>query len=415
MIRNFFFFLLLVGFVSASTPSWLSNWKTFSPKKIVKTVAQKINSKKKGGVYISSKLVKVKGQSIEVANCYHANLRSGPGVKFSVVKVVSRGDVFPLVGQAKGWSQIKTQTASPQTQPEPKKKFGWVKVQSSLNFRAEPWGRVIGTLYNGNRVEILGQEGKWFNVSYGGKSGFAHSNYIVFEKIEQSKPTQKSEPVGEKYVVTASSKLYVRDAPMGNVLGTLNSGAGIEVLKKSGNWCQIKYQGRLGWVHGDYVAPKTSTPAPTNSSVKPGESQSKEIYDTTLAMNGTSSKSGPGGGNVACAWMVNKVLKQAIGRTVNGDATASMYDVFETELILAGKAQRVSLDEAIPGDIVLSPTQYTSSGRNTGHVGVIGEGDKIYSNSSSKAKLCQNFTRQSWINYYQTKKGLPVYIYRILK
>jgi cell wall-associated NlpC family hydrolase len=165
----------------------------------------------------------------------------------------------------------------------------------------------------------------------------------------------------------------------------------------------------------NYEAVSTSSPVAESSestdSVEAGEINEK-IYDEAVKSVGESSASGPGGGNVACAWFVNKILKRTIGQTVNGDSTTTMGQKFRT-MVNAGKAEEVSLADAQPGDIILSPTEWSPQ-RNTGHVGIVGKENKVYSNSSSRKAWSQNFTKQRWQSYYGNQKGLQVKVYRIL-
>jgi len=154
-------------------------------------------------------------------------------------------------------------------------------------------------------------------------------------------------------------------------------------------------------------APPTPDPQPEARDAGP------EIFAEAQKALGESSRSGPDGGNLACAWFVNKILKRTVGYKVDGDSTSNMEKDFQAE-IAKGKAMKVSLAEAKPGDIILSPTVWYPT-RNTGHVGIVGENQQIMSNSSSKAKWSQNFTYDSWKAYYQTRKGLEINIYRILK
>jgi hypothetical protein len=142
------------------------------------------------------------------------------------------------------------------------------------------------------------------------------------------------------------------------------------------------------------------------------DSMNAQIYQEAVNSVGESSKSGPGGGNVACAWFVNKILKRSIGTTVNGDSTSTMGQKFNT-LVAAGRAEEIPLSEALPGDIVISPTEWSPT-RNTGHVGIVGDSNKIFSNSSKQAAWSQNFTKNTWQGYYGSKKGLEVKAYRML-
>ena len=144
-----------------------------------------------------------------------------------------------------------------------------------------------------------------------------------------------------------------------------------------------------------------------------GEGTANEsVFTEAQKALGESSRSGPDGGNLACAWMVNKILKRAVGYKVNGDSTTSMNQVFQSH-VRSGKALLVPINDAQPGDVIISPTTWSPK-RNTGHVGIIGEGSDVYSNSSGAAKWENNYTVDRWQNRYQNQKGLKTYVYRIL-
>ncbi|MCO4783950.1 MAG: hypothetical protein KC646_16605 [Candidatus Cloacimonetes bacterium] len=155
------------------------------------------------------------------------------------------------------------------------------------------------------------------------------------------------------------------------------------------------------------------------------ESQSQETLDQLETANetgeanatifreakealGESSAAGPDGGNLACAWMVNKILERSVGFKVDGDSTSRMDTEFQA-LVSSGKAEKIDVADSRPGDIILSPT-----GAKVGHVGIIGESNEVYSNSSSAAEWKQNFTVDRWTSYYQGSRNLPVNIYRIV-
>jgi len=132
-----------------------------------------------------------------------------------------------------------------------------------------------------------------------------------------------------------------------------------------------------------------------------------------------SSRDAPGtlSGSYACAWAVNHVVKDAIGRDVSGDvpdgllSTAVMYDTLVDQ-----RGEEVDLEKAPAGSIVISPTRWVGGSRNTGHVGILGQGTGnqrlIYSNSSRPALWKQNFTVGEWNKRYRTEKGLEVKIFR---
>jgi hypothetical protein len=102
--------------------------------------------------------------------------------------------------------------------------------------------------------------------------------------------------------------------------------------------------------------------------------------------------------------VVNEIVKIALGHPIGGDAsTAEMYGALK-----AGKGKEVAEKDVTPGTVIISPTV---SDANHGHVGIMGEAGRIYSNSSADAKWEQNFNLEGWKAYYRGRKGLGVYFY----
>lgn len=55
---------------------------------------------------------------------------------------------------------------------------GTVEVNSSLNVRTSPWGKVIGGLIRGEKIRIIGKEDPWYKISYQGGTAYVHQNYV---------------------------------------------------------------------------------------------------------------------------------------------------------------------------------------------------------------------------------------------
>ncbi len=75
--------------------------------------------------------------------------------------------------------------------------------------------------------------------------------------------------------------------------------------------------------------------------------------------------------------------------------------------------------EPLRGDIIISPTGYRNgSGTENipnGHVGIVGEGGIIMSNSSATGKFETNFTLAKWMARYVVKGGYPVFYFRLIR
>ena len=144
--------------------------------------------------------------------------------------------------------------------------------------------------------------------------------------------------------------------------------------------------------------------------------ESNRLNQSALNMIGDSTCSviNTGNGSLACAYVVNDIVNDALGKPITGRSndpnsygrlTAQMYRDLRTSdrFFYAGS----SINDLQPGDIIISPTV----GRNIGHVGVYTSTGKIVSNSSRGRMVDDNYTPQSWVNYY-TGKGLDVHIFR---
>ncbi len=114
-----------------------------------------------------------------------------------------------------------------------------------------------------------------------------------------------------------------------------------------------------------------------------------------------SSAAGPGGGNVACAWVVNNFFVIPAGLKAIGD-NPNYVPSMETAL-KGGRGQLIPRGQAIPGDIWIAP--------NTAHVGICTEAGctKVLSNSSSKAKVTWLGSISSVNRFYGSESGERIY------
>ena len=60
--------------------------------------------------------------------------------------------------------------------------IGTVNISGgSLNIRRNPslTAPIIVRAYSGEKVQVLGEDGEWYRVNYGGREGYAAKRYIV--------------------------------------------------------------------------------------------------------------------------------------------------------------------------------------------------------------------------------------------
>lgn len=84
---------------------------------------------------------------------------------------------------------------------------------SSLNVRLEPWGRIIGSLKEDERVTITGKKGDWYRILWNGKKGYIHSDYVdlVSESGNSSPASGQDAGFNDPFTMAVVSDLHCSD------------------------------------------------------------------------------------------------------------------------------------------------------------------------------------------------------------
>ncbi|MFE7818949.1 D-alanyl-D-alanine carboxypeptidase family protein, partial [Priestia megaterium] len=91
----------------------------------------------------------------------------------------------------------------------------------------------------------------WLKVSYQGKTGYVSTQYVK-ESTGSSEPAPA--PEASVYVATANLNVRTTASTSGAVTATLKAGTQLDVTAKAANgWLKITYQGKVGYVSGQYV------------------------------------------------------------------------------------------------------------------------------------------------------------------
>jgi uncharacterized protein YraI len=161
-------------------------------------------------------------------------------------------------------TQAATATATAATPAAAQTSTG-VVMTGVLNVRNAPWGDIIGTVKEGDKLDIIGKDGVWFKINYNGGVGFVHSGYVATDNAPAT--------AYDGYVNTPGSTLNVRTGAWGEIIGSLSHGACVEVLGKQGDWYQIKYNNKEAYVHSDYITkdkPADAAPATSGAAIASG-------------------------------------------------------------------------------------------------------------------------------------------------
>ncbi len=116
---------------------------------------------------------------------------------------------------------------------------------SKLNVRQAPSlnAKVVGILYRGRLVRIINDLGEWYQIKYADtRIAYIYKKYVSIEREEKNG------------IVTAR-RLNVRKQPNteSQVLGVLQKGDVVNILKEFDEWLKINYGEREGFIYKTYV------------------------------------------------------------------------------------------------------------------------------------------------------------------
>jgi len=195
------------------------------------------------------------------------NVRSGPGLSYSVVGTVKKGDKYTLIQQKGDWIEIQYSS----------NKKGWVAswhvkfltpnssngdgvvTADGLRIRKGPGTNysILAHLNKNDRVSIIQTSGNWLEISFQGMKG-----WVSREFVQTSTNTNSPSPTQLSGKVTASL-LNVRNQPslQGSVIGMLNKNDTVAIHAEQNNWYQISFNNGKAWVSKDFIQVNSTTPS----------------------------------------------------------------------------------------------------------------------------------------------------------
>ena len=139
---------------------------------------------------------------------------------------------------------------------------GTVKCSSSVNFRSAPntSSTSYGELKNGTKVNVVGVSSGWYKVTYNGKTGYIHPDYITLASSSTGTAIAPSNTVtsttGTAGTVKCSSSVNLRSEAntSSSILAELKNGTAVTVVSTANGWCKVTYSGKTGYIKQDYVS-----------------------------------------------------------------------------------------------------------------------------------------------------------------
>ena len=301
-------------------------------------------------------------------------------------------------------------------------KTGYVYNVSSGGLRvrkeASTSSTVLGTLYSGNSVNIVGETGSWYKIKYNSSYAYVHKDYITENKpssesesnssngdsnstADSNNSSQAMNSVG--VVTNVSSNLRVRKQASSSavVLGYLLNNETVNITGKEGNWYKINFKGSVGYVSADYIKISTGSDNSIGNNSNTSVSNAYNIVLEELKSHIGSPYAYGGSGELVTSASIQTLKSRFPDYASAGkydtlyqyvDSGVRMFDCsgfmqwgFSKANISIGRTTydqiksgvEVSLDNVQPGDLLF----YS----DLGHVGMyIGNGQWIESPNSGK-------------------------------
>ena len=204
------------------------------------------------------------GTVVNVPSGYYLHLRTQPNTQSKIIKSLTEGSHVIILGQTNGWYKVDingtigyvsgsylTQTTGITT--------GVVANLGGapyLHMRAggDQYTPIIQDLPAGTRVNILSNDGGWYNIEYNGLIGYVYSAYIN-TGAAASNPSSSVQSASGVVTVMSPVGLYMNNGPAvgTGIITAIPYMTNVSVSAVQNGWYKVSYNGMTGWIDGSYV------------------------------------------------------------------------------------------------------------------------------------------------------------------
>ena len=204
------------------------------------------------------------------------NMRKEADASSKSIAVVEKEDALSFVSENGDWYQVKsggktgfvmkeyveldkTQLAA-DVEANTEAMTGSGRTTDRVNMRKMPMTGtdIVKVIPKNGSVEIVGQCGEWYQVRYGGKTGYLMAQYLTLETERGSADSGESASE-ELYAAaksgTASVRVNMRKeaGTSSDIVKVIAKGASISVLGETGGWYKVSAGGKEGYISKSYV------------------------------------------------------------------------------------------------------------------------------------------------------------------
>ena len=144
-----------------------------------------------------------------------------------------------------------------------------------LNMRegASTSKNVIKQLAKGTEVNILSEEGEWYQISVNNITGYVNKKYI--DKKEETvtedpnKGTVNTNPdmINDVSKIKETTTVYVLPLLNSTKIATIDQNTIIDIISEAGNWCYIQNDDVSGWVMASKIKGKKKNTGDTSAEI----------------------------------------------------------------------------------------------------------------------------------------------------
>ena len=273
-------------------------------------------------------------------------------------------------------------------------KVGTVNADT-LNLRdsASTTAKVLEQADTGDKVVVLEKTGDWYKVIYNQTHGFMHTDFIVVSASEDF-------AIGLGRINATAVNFRKGPSLDAGVISKLDKNKQVEVVGIEDGWYKVDVDGKIGYVHPDYVTIARQT-APNGSAA--GDASQKEALDTPDDKDGLRAEivayaktflgckykyGSMNGKTFDCSGFTTYVYKN-FGYTLNRSAAGQLSNGVKVS----------SRDKLKPGDLVLfrDPSINKAAASHTGIY--VGDGQFIHA-SSRGGGVKYNSLNDTYYNKY---------------
>lgn len=169
---------------------------------------------------------------------------------------------------------------------------GTITKEAKLRKTASNDSTVLEIIPNKEEVEILAEDGDWYQVKYNKIKGYVLKDYIkVKEQVTQTNNTTtqdtnaKAQEIKKGAVITtnAETSLYIRPLINSKVITTLEKGKSIAIIEVVNEWAYVNIDTSNGWVRIDSLA--ITNNENSNSNSEESTALNKTGYITSTGIN----------------------------------------------------------------------------------------------------------------------------------